>query len=455
MLIPDGDLWITGEETLGEHLRRRGVNRRAFLTFCSSMAAVLSAGALNGGDARAAVTGEEVAAGLEAVKRPVLVWLQLQECTGCMESVLRSGETSIESLILNLVSLDYNELLMAAAGTAANDALDAANAGEHILVVNGSIPMAEGGIYTMIGGKTAEQVLRESARNASAVFAVGACAHWGSVQASHPNPTGAVGVDQVIKDKPVINVAGCPPIGEVITASLVYTLTHGAPPPTDSQGRPLFAYGQRIHDFCSRRARFDAGQMVRQFDDAAARAGHCLYEVGCRGPETYSPCPIVQWNLHTDWPVGAGHPCIGCTEPQFYDRFTPFYKVLPMVGGPGLPVEADAQKIGVIGLGVVAAGVAAHATASAVWARRAVKAGERVRLPLLGDVATREVPPGEGPGSGPEPASPGPGPGEPPHPRPQPDSETIRPSRDGAGPSGDSASPSGASDRPSGEEGSR
>jgi hydrogenase small subunit len=307
-----------------------------------------------------------------------------------MESVLRSGDTTVEELILNLVSMDYNELLMAAAGSAADAALTAANKQPHVLVVNGSIPLAEGGIYTTIGGKSAEQVLRESAENATAVFAVGACAHWGCVQASHPNPTGAVGVDEVITDKPVVNVAGCPPIGEVITASLVYTLTYGAPPPTDTQGRPLFAYGQRIHDMCPRRARFDAGQMVRHFDDAAARQGHCLYEVGCRGPETFAPCPIIQWNLHSDWPIGVGHPCIGCTEPQFYDRFTPFYQVLPQVGGPGLPVEGDAEKIGMIGLGV---GVAAHATASTIWARRAVKAGERVRLPLLGDVATHPVGP--------------------------------------------------------------
>ncbi|MFZ0158055.1 MAG: hydrogenase small subunit, partial [Kineosporiaceae bacterium] len=376
MIIPDRELWVAAEETLSEHLQRRGITRRQFTAFCTSMAAVLTAGAFAADGAAATITPQSIAAGLDAVKRPVLVWLQLQECTGCMESVLRSGDTTVEELILNLVSMDYNELLMAAAGTAADAALAAANRQPHILVVNGSIPLAENGAYTTIGGKSAEQVLRESAENATAVFAVGACAHWGCVQASHPNPTGAVGVDKVITDKPVINVAGCPPIGEVITASLVYTLSVGAPPPTDTQGRPLFAYGERIHDMCPRRARFDAGQMVRRFDDQAAREGHCLYEVGCRGPDTFAPCPILQWNMRADWPIGAGHPCIGCTEPEFYDRFTPFYQVLPTVGGPGWPVEADAERVGMIGLGVVAAGVAAHAAASAVWARRESRAGQ-------------------------------------------------------------------------------
>jgi hydrogenase small subunit len=288
--------------------------------------------------------------------------------------------------------MDYNELLMAAAGTAADDALTAANAQPHILVVNGSIPLGENGAYTTIAGRSAESILRESAKNATAIFAVGACAHWGSVQASRPNPTGAVGVESIITDKPVINVAGCPPIGEVITASLVYALTFGGPPPTDSLGRPLFAYGNRIHDFCPRRAHFDAGEFVIQFDDAAARNGDCLYEMGCRGPETFSPCPIIQWNLHADWPIGVGHPCIGCTEPQFYDRFTPFYEVLPNLAVPGIGVESTAEKVGLIGLGVVAAGVAAHATATAVWERRSAKASEKVFIPLLGDVPTHDKP---------------------------------------------------------------
>lgn len=391
MLVPDTDVWVEGEETLAEHLERRGVSRRSFLKFCSAMAAVIAAGGISTGDARAAgITADVIAAKLGELRKPVLVWLQLQECTGCMESLIRSGDTTVEQLVLNLVSMDYNELLMAAAGEAADRALAAANAEEHILVVNGSIPLGLGGAYTTIAGRSAESVLRESAEKATAIFAVGACAHWGSVQASHPNPTGAVGVDSIIKDKPVVNVAGCPPIGEVITATLVYALTYGGPPPTDTQGRPLFAYGNRIHDFCPRRARFDAGEYVQTFDDNAARDGACLYQVGCRGPETFAPCPITQWNMHTDWPIGAGHPCIGCTEPQFYDRFTPFYQVLPDLKVPGLGVEADATKVGLVALGLVGVGVAAHATATAVWERREARAADKVNLPLLGDLPTRE-----------------------------------------------------------------
>ena len=184
------------------------------------------------------------------------------------------------------------------------------------------------------------------------------------MQAAKPNPTGAVGVDEIIKDKPVINVSGCPPIGEVITATISYILTHDAPPKVDAEGRPLFAYDQRIHDSCPRRAHFDAGQFVRSFDDAGARSGWCLYEVGCKGPSTFSPCPIIQWNMKSGWPIGAGHPCIGCTEKHFFDRFTPFYSTLPDVEGLG--IEASAEKVGWGLIGVAAVGTAIHGSITTV-----------------------------------------------------------------------------------------
>jgi hydrogenase small subunit len=184
-------------------------------------------------------------------------------------------------------------------------------------------------------------------------------------------------VDEIIKDKPVINVSGCPPIGEVITATIAYILTHDDLPKTDSEGRPLFAYDQRIHDACSRRAHFDAGEYVRTFDDDGARNGWCLYEVGCKGPSTFSACPVLKWNLGTNWPIGAGHPCIGCTEKQFFDRFTPFYQALPDVTGLG--IEASAEKVGWGLVGATVVGVGLHAGITALRladSRRAAEGSE-------------------------------------------------------------------------------
>jgi hydrogenase small subunit len=349
------DTWQKG--TLAENLEKKGVSRRDFMKMCSSMAAIFAVGAPLAGRANAQ-EAELIAQALGEVKKPNVAWLQLQECTGCMESVLRSGSSTIEDLVLNQLSVNYNELVMAASGEAAEKALHDLNQEPHILVVNGSGSLADDGIYCMIGGKTSKQVLEEAAENATAILSVGACAVYGSVQAARPNPTHAVGVDEIIKDKPVINVSGCPPIGEVITATITYLLTHGEPPKVDAEGRPLFAYDQRIHDSCPRRAHYDAGQMVRAFDDEGARNGWCLYEVGCKGPSTYSPCPIIQWNMKSGWPIGQGHPCIGCTEKDFFDKFTPFYEQLPDITGFG--IEANAEKVGWGLVGAAAVGAAAH-----------------------------------------------------------------------------------------------
>jgi hydrogenase small subunit len=301
-----------------------------------------------------------------------------------VESVLRTAEPTIGDLVLDLVSLDYQHTLMAAAGSAAERALTdsmAANKGRYVLIVTGSVPLNENGIFLTIGGRTGREILEEAARDAAAVIAVGACAHWGSVQAARPNPTGAVGVNKIVTDKPVVNIAGCPPIGDVVTATVVHFLTFGRLPAMDAEGRPLFAYGARIHDQCPKRANFDAGQFVEAFDDDAARKGWCLYKVGCKGPATFSPCPIFQWNTRTSWPIGAGHPCIGCTEPQFWDTMSPFYERMPDVGGFGIERNIDllgaALAVGALG------GVAAHAAMTGVHQMRQKKVVKE--LPVLPD----------------------------------------------------------------------
>ncbi len=358
MLTPTTHAW-SDDEALGGYLGRRGINRRDFLEFCGQMAAILGLSSL---------AVPRIAEAMESLQRPTVIWLQLQECTGCVESVIRSSDPTIGDLVLDVISLDFMDTLMAAAGTAAEKALDDSrkkNAGKYVLVVTGSVPTKENGIYTMIAGKTARSLLEETAKDAAAVIAVGACAHWGSVQASNPNPTGAVGVSEIVKDKPVLNIAGCPPIADVITATVVHFLTFGRLPATDGDGRPLFAYGKRIHDQCPRRAHYDAGQFVREFDDAGARQAWCLYEMGCKGPATFSPCPIFMWNSHTDFPIGAGHPCLGCTERNFWDTMSPFYHRMPNVAGIG--VEHTADILGAALAIGAAAGVAAHAAATGIY----------------------------------------------------------------------------------------
>lgn len=387
MTDPRDDGW-GGSESFVEFLERRGVTRREFLSFCGKMALVLGAGAALP-DTR--TFAEEVAAKLAVAKRPSVVYLQLQECTGCLESVLRSGSTPAEALVLEQVSLDYNELLMAPSGEAAENQLRGASSKPHLLLVNGSVPMKEDGIYCTIGGDSALNVLKRAAQNATAVVAIGACAEYGCVQAAAPNPTGAVGVADVITDRPVVNISGCPPIAETITATITYYLAYGRTPPLDGMGRPLFAYGQRIHDKCPRRASFDAGQFAERFDDQNARLGHCLYRLGCKGPATFAPCATLEWNLGQSFPIKSGHPCLGCTERHFYDRMTPFYRRLPGIVVPGLGVEATANTIGVAAVAASVAVVGVHSAATVIAHHRAKQAHpESLPLAVLGDETGKE-----------------------------------------------------------------
>jgi hydrogenase small subunit len=134
-----------------------------------------------------------------------------------------------------------------------------------------------------------------------------------------PDPTGAVPVSEIVKDKPIINVPGCPPIPVVITGVLMQYLTFGRIPELDALGRPKAFYGQTVHDRCYRRPFYERGEFAETFDDEGARKGWCLYKLGCKGPTTYNACATVKWNNGVSFPIEAGHGCIGCSEPRFWD----------------------------------------------------------------------------------------------------------------------------------------
>jgi hydrogenase small subunit len=293
-----------------------------------------------------------IASALQSTKKPVLVWLEFQDCTGCSESFLRSEDPAFGEIVLDLFTLRYHETLMAPAGAAAERSLREVVdnlKGKYIAVVEGSIPTADSG-YCTIAGRSALDIAREVCGNAAATVTVGACAFYGGWPRAHPNPTGAVGLGEAVPGLKIVNLPGCPVNGANVAATLVHYLTFGELPATDQLGRPLFAYGQLIHDSCERRAHFDAGEYVEKWGDDAHRTGWCLYKVGCKGPTTHHNCSIARWNGGTSWPIGAGHGCIGCSEPEFWDANTPFYDRLPNV--PGFGVQTTAEQVG---LGIVAA----------------------------------------------------------------------------------------------------
>jgi len=341
----------TGGPTIWEEMRARGVSRRDFVKFCTWMSAYLGLEASGVAD---------VVKALDKKRRLSVVWLHFQECTCCSESFIRSSHPVAQDVILNLVSLDYDDTLQAAAGFQAEEirkSIIKKYPGEYVLAVEGNAPTKDGGVYCTVGGETLLDILRESAEKAKMVVAWGICASNGCVQAARPNPTGAKPVHQLISHPALINVPGCPPIAEVMTGLLTYILTFGRLPELDRYSRPKMFYGQRIHDKCYRRPYFDAGQFVERWDDEGARKGWCLYKMGCRGPSTYNSCPTMKWNGGVSFPIGSGHGCIGCSEANFWDN-DPLYQRLASVELPG--IESTPDKIGKTLAAVTAVGVAAH-----------------------------------------------------------------------------------------------
>ncbi len=345
------------EESIEQMLEGRGIERRDFMKWAAGITAML------------ALPSQFTPLFAEAAKladRVPVVWLHFAECTGCSESFIRSDAPTIDSLIFDYVSLEYHETLMAASGWQAEENLhNALNKyeGRYILLVEGGIPTAMNGQYLTMGaqGTTGLDLIRQAAKSAAAIFSIGACAAFGGIRAAAPNPTGAKGVDKVVP-QPVINISGCPPSAANITGTLMHFLLFGTLPALDRFHRPKWAYGQRIHDLCERRGHFDAGEFVESFGDDGAKDGWCLYKQGCKGPYTFNNCSTERFNQHTNWPIQAGHGCMGCSEPDFWDAMGPLEK--PINSHLVMGVNSTVDKIGTTLLTATVVGIGAHAVAS-------------------------------------------------------------------------------------------
>jgi len=346
-------------EGFEELLKERGVSRRDFLLWTSAMTTALMLPSM---------FRPMVAKAAEKFNRIPVVWLHLAECTGCSEALLRSSYPGVDEILLDTISLEYHDTLMAAAGHQVEQNLEKALRdfpGKFICVIEGAIPVGMQGKYLRIGpnGKTGLEIAKEVTSKAAATICIGTCSAFGGVQAAKPNPTDAKGVADALGIK-TINISGCPPSAANFTGTLIYYIMFGGLPALDSLGRPLWAYGKRIHDFCERRPHYDAGEFVDEWGDEGAKRSLCLYKVGCKGPYTYANCAKARFNDGISWPVMAGHGCMGCTEPNFWDTMAPFEKPIHegTIGGG----ETTVDNLGIaLTVGAVA-GVAAHAGLTAV-----------------------------------------------------------------------------------------
>lgn len=352
-------------------LEFHGLKRRDFLKYCGATAALL-------GLSEAFIP--KIAAALEkASKRQPVIWLNFASDSGCTEAFVKATYPSPSQVILDILSVDYNETIMAAAGKQSEEILARSRKeGGYILIVEGGIPTKKG--HGMIANKEMLEVFKENAAPAIAVLAIGSCATDGGVPAASPNPSEIIGTAEALKrvglNKPLVNLDLCPVNPQYLVGVVVNFLLLGKLPELDKFGRPLMFYGQTIHDNCERRAHFDAGRFVEKFGSQEEALNYCLYKVGCKGPMTWSACPKIQYNDRTSWCIKAGGPCIGCAERGWTDKFAGFYERLPEVKIPGLGgVEAGADTLGTIAAVATAAGIAVHAVATAASGRTKDKDG--------------------------------------------------------------------------------
>ena len=311
------------------------LTRREFVKATSALAAAL-------GIPPAYLLGLKKALGAEPSVLPPVVWLQAQSCTGCSVSLMNTiSIMSIDELLVGVLDVDFHPTVMAGAGEMVVGAAEAAyndGNGPFILVVEGAIPTGADGQYCHLweketpGGvvvETALEVVQRYAAAAHVVIAVGTCAAYGGMVAGSPNPTGALGVQDVVGENvPLVNIPGCPAHPDWIVGTIAYLLAEGTAPALDRDGRPVDFFGKKVHEQCPRRNTGKAKELS-EFG--------CLNGLGCNGPNTGADCPMRLWNAPegdngtpspgVNWCVGAGSPCYGCTEPSFPDHMAPFYRV--------------------------------------------------------------------------------------------------------------------------------
>jgi len=344
-----------------------GLDRRDFLKWASATTAMLML---------PASFTPLVAEAAQVMNRIPVVWIELSDCAGNSEALLRSDGPKIDKIVLDIISLEFHETLQAAAGHQAEKQLEEAIElfkGKYLLFVEGAVPLGMDGQYGTIGAKaeTFKDHLLRLASSAAAVIAVGSCATYGGIPAAAPNPTESVGVMDVVSGKPIINIPACPANpANMVGVVLHYVLT-GKIPELDSLLRPKFAFGYRIHDNCERRAHFDAGEYVEEWGDNGAKNNFCLYKMGCKGPMTFNNCSIVRYNEAVNWPIGVGRGCIGCSEPDFWDKYA--YE-RPMananIKAPTGGVERTVDEFGLALLTAAGIGIGIHAVASAVAGKK-------------------------------------------------------------------------------------
>jgi hydrogenase small subunit len=313
------------EDILSKKLERElelhGISRRDFLKYCATTAAVLGISEIE------FTSGVAHALEKPTSGKPAVLWIEGQACAGCTIALTQVSYPPIASVILDKISIRYDGTIMAAAGHLAEKVYeDTVKQGGYILIVEGATPGADDRFH-MGGGMPFRKRLEESAKNATAVLAVGACSTYGGIPRACP--TKGMGVSEVLKkagiNKPVVNISTCPVHPDHLIGTILYVLVTGKVPELDSKGRPAMYFGEvSMHDNCRRRAHFDAGEFLKDWNDPKQK-NWCMLEKGCKGPVSYIDCTVRRWNDGISFCLDCGGVCQACGEPVFYDKVTPLY----------------------------------------------------------------------------------------------------------------------------------
>lgn len=337
------------------------ITRREFLKICAKTGVALSMSQL--------LHPCLVEAAQSGKLKPIpTVWMELGSCTGNTISFDNTLDPSLRQVFTQMIELRYHWILSVPQGAQAVDSLyDTVNKDKdnYLLVVEGAPQTKEGGRFCYNHLKDGKMIigldaLKNIGAKAKWVIAIGSCAAFGGPAAAHPNPTGATGVQNVLK-RPVINVPGCPAHPDWFVGTLAHLLLYGVPE-LDAFNRPKMFYGKTIHDQCQRRQDFENGNFAKYPGETG-----CLFKVGCKGPVTHADCPNRQWSNHINWPVKSGTPCIGCTAPEFPDGMMPFMSHLPDISVLG--VKATANTVGLLVGGAAAVGIGVHLVGSILSGR--------------------------------------------------------------------------------------
>jgi hydrogenase small subunit len=290
------------------------ISRRKFLQYCGVSAAAIGLDPFELGLLQNAVAKPD---------GPVVVWLQGSSCTGCSVSFLNRisnvAPYTTADVLTDHINLVFHPTLMSTSGEPAVAALhEAYHRGNYILVLEGGVPLAFDGfaciVYSYNGREvTMKEAVQQYAQRASHVVCAGTCASYGGIPASASNPTGVVGISELL-GTPTINLPGCPTNPNWVVWAVVQLILGNAVP-LDSVGRPSALYEDHgfIHQSCPRN--LGGTNEVDNF----GQDGQCLIRLGCRGPYTKARCRNC-WNGmegQGHWCIGVNAPCHGCVEPTF------------------------------------------------------------------------------------------------------------------------------------------